>query len=165
VRKWGSHFKDLVRWVARGELKRLDVRGKRISSDTVQLFGELFHEDITDEEGACLYWYMRNQLYFDLSLYADPRVLIVQYEDAVLNKERAFQRVFDFLSFPYDPAIVGGIVTSAVGKNSWPGIDPRIQEVCDGLKTRLDMEYAGTSSWVPLAQSSRILEPVRSLAV
>jgi hypothetical protein len=91
---------------ARGELEKLGARGKRISADTVRLFGELFREDLSNEDGACLYWYMRNQLYFDLNLNTDPRVLIAQYEDTVLNQEKAFRRIFGFLGFPYDPAIV-----------------------------------------------------------
>jgi hypothetical protein len=150
VRKWGSHFKDdIVRWVARGELERLGARGKRISADTIQLFSELFREDLSNEDGACLYWYMRNQLYFDLNLHMDPLVLIVQYEDTVLNQEKVFRRICDFLGFPYDPAIINGIFASSVDKHPWPGIDPRIQEVCDALKTRLDAHYAETSGWTP----------------
>lgn len=149
VRKWGGHFKDLARWVARGELERLGPRGKGVSADTVRLFAGLFSEDLSDEDGACLYWYMRNQLYFDLNLHMDPRVLLVQYEDTVLNKEKAFWRILDFLGFSYDPVIVDGIFASSVSKHPWPGIDPRVQEVCDTLKERLDAQYAATSEWTP----------------
>lgn len=148
-KRWGYHLNDLARWVARGELERLGARGKRISADTVQLIGKLFREDLSKEDGACLYWYMRNQLYFDLNLHMDPRVLIVQYEDTVLNQERAFRRIFDFLGFPYDRAVLDGIFASSVGKHPWPGIDPAVQEVCDGLKARLDAHYARTSDWTP----------------
>ncbi len=145
VHKWGNHFKDdMVRWVARGELERLGARGKRISADTAQLFAELFCEDLSNEDGACLYWYMRNQLYFDLNLHLDPRVLLVQYEDTVLNQEKAFRRIFGFLGCPYDPRIVNNIFASSVGKRPWPGIDSRIRGVCDTLKTRLDMQYTET---------------------
>jgi hypothetical protein len=147
--QWGYHLKDYARWVARGELEKLGARGERISADTTGLFGELYREDISNEEGACLYWYMRNQLYLDLNLDQDPRVLIVQYEDAVLNKERAFQRIFDFFGFPFDPEIVDGIFASSVGKQPSPVIDPGIQEVCDVLKARLDAQYASTSVLTP----------------
>ena len=148
-KKWTDHLKNLARWVSRGELEKLGSRGKRISADTVRLFGDLFREDLSAEESACLYWYMRNQLYFDLNLHTDPRVLIVQYEDTVLNKEKAFRRIFDFLGFPFDPSVIEGIFASSVGKHLWPGIDPAIQEICDALKARLDAHYAGTSGWTP----------------
>lgn len=149
VHKWGSHLKDLVHWVARGEPERLGARGTRISADTVRLFGDLFNRDLSNEDGASLYWYMRNQLYFDLNLHRDPRVLIVQYEDTVLNKEKAFQRIFGFLGFPYDPAVIDGIFGSSVGKHRWPGIDTRIQEICDALQVRLDEHYAAMKNWIP----------------
>ncbi len=146
VSQWGNQLKNLVRWVARGEPERLGARGQRISADTVQLFCELFCEDMTNEEGACLYWYMRNRLYFDFNLHRDPRVLLVQYEDTVLNREKAFRRIFGFLGFPYDPKIIDGIFASSVGKHPRPSIDPRIQAVCDALKRRLDAQYAETAT-------------------
>jgi hypothetical protein len=147
--QWGYHLKELVSWVACGELERLGARGKRISADTVRLFGKLFHEDLSREDSACLYWYMRNQVYFDLNLHMDPRVLIVQYEDTVLNPEKAFRRIFDFLGFPYDPAIIDDVFASSVNKHPWSAIDPAIQEVCDTLKAQLDTHYARTSDWIP----------------
>ena len=157
--QWGYHLKDLVRWVARGELEKLGARGKRISADMVQLFGELFREDLSNEDGACLYWYMRNQLYFELNLYMDPRVLIVQYEDSVLNKEQAFRRIFGFLGFPFDPAIIDSIFASSVGKHSRPDIAPAIQEVCDSLQARLNAHYARTSGWIPENQEHLPVDP------
>ena len=147
--QWGSHLKDYARWVARGELEKLGARGKHISADTVRLFSELFREDLSNEDSACLYWYMRNQLYFDLNLLMDPRVLLVQYEDTVLNPDKEFRRVFSFLDFPYDPAIVQDVYASSVGKHSRPNIDPAIQEVCDALKAQLDTHYTRTSDWTP----------------
>ena len=147
--QWGHHLKDYARWVARGELERFGARGRRISDNTVRLFGELYHEGLSDEEAACLYWYMRNRLYFDLNLQTDPRVLIVNYEDTVLSKDRAFRRILGFLGFPYDPAIIDGIFANSVGKHSWSGVDPAIQEVCDSLNAQLDTQYARTKGRTP----------------
>lgn len=146
-KKWGDHLKDLARWVAHGELERLGARGERISSETVRLFGELFREDLSKEDYGCLYWYLRNHLYFELELDKDPRVLIVQYEDAVLNREGAFRRLFDFLGLPYDPVTIEHIFSSSVNKHPWPGVDPDIQQLCDRLQRQLDARYAATSEW------------------
>jgi hypothetical protein len=145
--QWGRSLKDLVRWTARGEFEKLGARGKRISDDTVRLFGDLLREDLSNEEAACLYWYMRNQVYFDLNLHTDPRVLIMQYEDTVQNPVQAFQRVFRFLGLPFDPAVVGDVFASSVGKNTWLSVDPAIEKICDALKARLDAQYAATSDW------------------
>lgn len=147
--QWGPHLKNLVRWVSRGELEKLGARGKYISDDTIQLFGKLFREDLSNEDSACLYWYMRNQLYYDLNLHKDPRVLIVQYEDTVLNKEKTLRRIFSFLGFPYDPNVINGIFASSVGKHPQPLVDSAIREVCNALQTRLDEDYAKTGGGTP----------------
>jgi len=147
--QWAYELKDFARWVAGGELERLGARGKRISRDTIRLFNELFSEDLSNEDSASLYWYMRNKLYFDLNLHSDARVLIVQYEDAVLNQENAFQRICRFLGVPFDPAILEGVSTSSVGKHSRPSVDPAIEEVCGALKARLDEQFARTRAAFP----------------
>ena len=84
------------------------------TSDSV---GDLYREDLSIESCACLHWYMRNQLYFDLELDQDPRVTIVQYEDAVMKGDETFRRVFDFLGFPYHPDIIKGVSVKSVGKH------------------------------------------------
>jgi hypothetical protein len=143
---WASQMKDFARWVAGGELGKLGARGKRVTDDTVRLFRERFDEGLTIEDCAALYWYMRNMLYFDLGLDADPRVMIVQYEDAALNQEDAFRRICDFIGLPFDPAILGEVRTTSVGKHPRPPIDPAIDEVCGALKARLDEQFARTSA-------------------
>lgn len=158
---WGVHLKDLVRWVSQGELERLGARGKHISTEMVRLFGELYHEDLSYEDSVCLYWYMRNQLFFDLNLHGNPRVLLVQYEDTVLNRERAFRRVFDFLDHPYDPEVIDGIFSSSVSKNPQPDLDPAILEVCNALKNRLDTHYEKTSDWKPERLRALAHHPMR----
>lgn len=146
---WGYHIKELVGWASQGKLKKLGARGKGISPDTIRFFAKLYHEDISLEDAACLYWYMRNQLYFDLELHINPNVLLVQYEDSVLNKERGFQRIFNFLDFPYESAIIKHIFESSVNKHPLPAISPAIKEVCEILMNRLDAYYAQTSHWKP----------------
>ena len=153
VRKWGSHFKDLSRHVAGGELRELGPRGENIRDETVQLFAEIFREDLTDEDGSCLYWYVRNRLYFDLALPDDPRVLLVKYEDCVRYKEAAFRRICDFLLIPYDPAIHADVFDSSVSKHPWPGCDPRIRDICEELRQRLDASYADAAGDVAAAES------------
>ncbi len=144
VHRWGEHQKDLARAVAGGDLARLGPRGERITRETVRLFGELYHDRLSLEGAACLYWYLRNSIYFELGLDRDSRVLLLSYEDAVLNSEAAFRRVFDFLGFPYHPEVIGRIFSSSVGRHPWPGAEPRIVELCDALEARLDERHRAT---------------------
>ena len=139
--QWGPQLKDLMRWVAHGQTERLGSRGKRIAPETVELFGRLYREDLSVEEGACLYWYLRNRLYFDLGLHQDPRVLLAQYEDAVVNTENVFRGIFGFVGLPFDPDVTDGIYASSVGRYPRPGIDPEIGRVCESLQAELDDRY------------------------
>jgi hypothetical protein len=145
VRQWGNHFRDdMIRWVALGEPHRLGPRGQRIHEHTSQLMTALFHDDLTDVEGACLYWYMRNRLYFDLGLDRDPRVMLVQYEDTVQNPERSLRRICAFLGHPYHESTIGSIFATSVGKDPWQGVGRGVEAACDGLKQQLDDHYAGS---------------------
>jgi hypothetical protein len=65
-KRWGDHLKDLARWVANGELERLGARGKRVTAETVRFSGAVSRGS-PKEDYACLYWYLRNQVYFDLN--------------------------------------------------------------------------------------------------
>lgn len=142
--RWGPELTDFARWIAGGELERLGARGERVAPETIRLFEEQVDEDLSLEDAASLYWYLRNRIYFDLQLDRDPRVLLVQYEHAVLHKERAFRRIFDFLGIPFDPVATTRVFDSSVGKHSRPVINPAIAEACDALMSELDMRFGRT---------------------
>jgi hypothetical protein len=145
--QWGPQLKEYVGWVARDELEKLGARGERIGRDTVRLIKESFRDDLSIEDSACLYWYMRNRLFFDLGLHTDSRALLMQYEDTVLNSERAFRRVFGFLEYPYHAEVADGVYSTSVGRHPWPGADPAIHAACAELQKQLDAHYAKTSDW------------------
>jgi hypothetical protein len=140
---WGYHLRNLMRWVSQGELEKLGARGRNVSEETVATVRRLFHDGLSDEECAALYWYFRNRLFFDLELDQDDRVLPVQYEEAALRPEESFRRVFEFLGFSYQPEVVKDVYSGSVGKHRPPTIDPAIREVCDVLHEKLDTAYAG----------------------
>lgn len=142
--RWGPELKDFARWIADGELERLGARGERIAPATVRLFEEQYDADLSLEDAACLYWYLRNRIYFDLQLDRHPQVLLVRYEDAVLDRERAFRRIFDFLGLPFDPVVTTRVFDSSVGKHARPAIRPAIAEACDGLLFQLDACFGRT---------------------
>lgn len=146
VNRFGDHQKGLVRLVANGELERLGARSKDLSLETVKTISELYSDGISKEEGACLYWYMRNKLYFDLNLDQNSRVYIIQYEAAVKHPEKEFRKLFQFLEFPYYSSSIENIFASSIGKHPWPGIDPDFQQLCDDLQAKLDQSFASKSS-------------------
>lgn len=141
---WGYHLRNLMRWVAAGELDKLGARGQNVSDSTMSTISELFRENLSDEECAALYWLFRNQLFFDLQLSNDSRVIPIQYEDAALNPGPTFRRLFEFIGAPYDSEIIQDVYAGSVGKHASPKIDPLIREKCDILQERLDEAYERT---------------------
>lgn len=148
IRSWGGHQKNMMRQVAQGKLSHLGPRGLRIADENVELIRSLYSESLTDEDAGCLYWYMRNKVFFDLGLDRNPRVMALQYEDAVLNQERSFRSVFHFLGCPYHDSVIGDVFATSVGKQDWKGTSGEISALCDGLKARLDAHHARTlNAW------------------
>lgn len=148
IRSWGGHQKNMMRQVAQGKLSHLGPRGLRIADENVELIRSLYSESLTDEDAGCLYWYMRNKVFFDLGLDRNPRVMALQYEDAVLNQERSFRSVFHFLGCPYHDSVIGDVFATSVGKQDWKGTSEEISALCDGLKARLDAHHARTlNAW------------------
>ena len=144
IHSWGDHQKRMMRKVSQGELSWLGPRGLRIADDTVAHIRSLFSESLSLEACGCLYWYMRNRVFFDLALDRDPRVIALQYEDTVLNPERSFRSVFRFLGMPYHDEVVSDVFASSVGKHAWPGVPEDIRQLCDELKDSLDVAHART---------------------
>ncbi|HBJ36522.1 MAG TPA: hypothetical protein DDZ51_17570 [Planctomycetaceae bacterium] len=107
------HFSDVARsnvlqFNARlndlGPLVRNDPSDWRSShaSDEVRSFIRQFYEDdLTDNEAAALFWYARNQLYFDQTLNQHPRIRLLQYENLVAAPRFWLQQVYDFIGAVY----------------------------------------------------------------
>jgi len=142
VRNFGAHQADIVRWIVEKDWKTLDWRGERLSESTVDLVHRVYRSDLSPEEGAALFWYMRNQLFFELSLHRDERVLFVRYEHLVGRPGEVFPRVFSFIGCTLDPVFYAGVFESSVRKHAFPEIDPELRKACEELQARLDAEHA-----------------------
>lgn len=141
TRRWGDHQKDAIRWIKMGEWDRLTWRGERLPAGLVELVSDLYSDDMSAEDAAALFWYLRNQFYFDLGLDENPRVMLVQYEDLVRDPQGAFGRVFSLLNCPLEPEHLESVFRSSIGKESFPAIEPRIKSLCEAMQSRFDERY------------------------
>lgn len=141
VRNFGSHQKDILRWIVQGDFDWLAWRGERLASDLVEFIRGCFRETMCDEEAAALVWYMRSRLYFDLGLHRCKRTLLVRYEDLVQDTERSFYRLFDFAGIPFDPGFCRHVFASSVRRHDFPEIAPSVRERCEGLQSRFAAAY------------------------
>ena len=138
VEKWGAHQRDIVDAIVAGETsEELGWRTARISDDVRAELAAVHRADLTEHEGALLFWYARNRLFFSLGLATHPRVRLADYQRLVEHPAEAFEEVFHHLGAPFDPVWVERVHAGSVGRNPAPAASPEIRALVDGLLARL----------------------------
>lgn len=152
VRKWGEQQKNIIMWIRNEAGKKklvpeekhlpYSIYAERMHPETLAVINKLANDGLTDEEGAALVWYIRNQIYFDLHLQHDNKVLLVKYEHLVTEPEPNLKRIFEFIGFKARKTYADNIFSSSIGKNPAPVINAGIENICRGLMERLDSLYS-----------------------
>jgi hypothetical protein len=141
VRNWPGHAREILRWIVEGDTDWLSWRGERLVPEALSFVHSSFRPEMPDEEAAAVFWWLRNQFFFQLGLERDPRVLLVRYEDLVSSGEEPFHRLFDFAGIPFEPRFREGVSDASIGKRPFPPIDPRVVARCDELLARLEQAH------------------------
>lgn len=95
-----------------------------------------YDDDLSIEESAALFWYARNQLYFDLAMDADERILLVRYEDLVTTPAEKFREIFAFLGIPFSTWTVDKVHARSVSRHAQPQLRDSIVDLCETLYRR-----------------------------
>jgi hypothetical protein len=149
VNHWGDHARDIIRRIALWEWKKVyektgeiwDWRRDRLSETMIEVCQRFYREDMLPQEAAVLFWWIRNQFFFDLGLDRHSRVMLVRYEHLVSDKVAQFEAVFGFLGLPFKPHFVDDVVISSIGKYESPGITPEIEKLAVDMLERLNATY------------------------
>jgi hypothetical protein len=164
VKKWQGDQKDIMYGIAAGIQRdpkhHQYAISDRMSDQTVSFVKKLCHPGMSPEDGAALFWYVRNLIYFDLGLEKDPRVLLVRYEDLVTKPQEYFSRILDFIGCPFDQKYVGDIRDTSVNKNAAPTINEDVERHCREMAQRLDHQYSVELSQTlapPLPKAARAI--------
>ncbi|GDX83645.1 hypothetical protein LBMAG42_54560 [Deltaproteobacteria bacterium] len=136
--KWGEHQRELVDAVVRGDLTTWGWRTARLPESVIADLKRVHRTDLTPQEGALLFWYMRNAFFFALGVHENPRMLLKNYEELVQSPEAAFQEVFDHVGAPFDPTFLERVRDSSVGRKEAPNASAEIRALCADLMARLD---------------------------
>lgn len=91
---------------------------------------------------ASLFWYMRNRLFFEQKLEDNNAVLLTRYEHLVSDPAAEFKRLCGFLGVMYDADVVARVFSTSIRKRPFPGVNPKIEFLCQGMVERLDAERA-----------------------
>jgi len=113
-------------------------RGLGMTPETLGIVRAHYTEDMDNSSAQALFWYYRNQLFFDQKFDADDRVLLVKYESFVTEPLQYLDNIVRFLELEADPKLIKTVHQASIRKNEPPAIPANIAALCDGMRERLD---------------------------
>ena len=114
-------------------------RSENVSDYTRSIVQTYFSEDMPPNDAAALFWYVRNQLFFEQDLDGNSRVLLVRYSDFVTNPAETMPRIYKFLGRPYPGDHINREVHDlSVGKGKEVMLSIEIEDLCQSQLERLE---------------------------
>ncbi len=111
----------------------LDWRSRGASKKTRETVAALMGEGLSPLDAAALFWWTRNQLYFDQELWRDERIRILRYERTCNSPGEVVEALSDFveLSLPL-PSIVSRVHLHPDGSGV-ADLHPDVETLCASL--------------------------------
>ena len=117
-------------------------RGLGMTDETWALIKKHYREDMSVASAQALFWYYRNQLFFDQHLDYDPGVLLIRYEVIARDPAAELNRAAKFLGIRMPPRAVAYVSSKSAERKVHLDIDPAIRALCDGMLERLHKALA-----------------------
>jgi len=136
VAKFGDTNRAVLARIASGRGEGM-WQAQRLSQACLELVGSFDYEKMSAEDGAALFWYARNSLYFDLGLDRREDVRLVSYGATVADPEPGIRSLCNFIGLDYSAGLSSHISSRSVAAGSLD-LAPRIRAACDELTARLD---------------------------
>jgi hypothetical protein len=115
-----------------------DWRGERVADGVHRVVVERFSESMNPHDAAALFWWVRNQPFFELCLGNRLDIRTCRYEELVADPERIIRDVYQLVARPFPGAHVAlGVSTASVGLGSEVEFSPAVAELCDEMFERL----------------------------
>jgi hypothetical protein len=113
-------------------------RSERVPPAVRRLVRSRFSHGMSPYDAAALFWYVRNQFVFELSLESDPRVLLVPYQQLAIDPASTMRQVYEFVGrgFPGNH-IFKHVHAGSLGKGGRVELSPEVRRLCDGLLRKL----------------------------
>lgn len=87
---------------------------------------------------ACLVWWVRNQLYFDLGLANEPQARLLRYETLVMDPQVTMRALYSWLDMPWSSPSMRFVHARSMHRPNLPPVDPQVAMLCNELLQRLD---------------------------
>lgn len=101
-----------------------------------------FSEEMSPYDAAALFWYVRNNFFFEFNLDKNPKMIMCKYEDLATDPSTIMKGVYDFLgcTFPGE-SVITKVHASSVKKGRKLDLKPEIEALCEEMWDRLNMAY------------------------
>jgi Sulfotransferase domain len=110
---------------------------QRLSEASIHFIQSLDLDRMSPASGAALFWYIRNQLFFDLGLDRREDVLLVSYEAFLDDPATTMRRVCDFVGLEYRSQLISHIAPRTAAPKQPLRLDPAVRARCDALEGKL----------------------------
>jgi hypothetical protein len=109
-----------------------------------------FSESMNPNDAAALFWFARNQLYYDLELAAHADVMLCRYEHLATDPSTLMRRIYAFADVTCpDLSHTRQVHSSSVSKGKSLELLPEVRALCEQLQACLDAQYELQSTKVP----------------
>ncbi|HKU90861.1 MAG TPA: sulfotransferase [Steroidobacteraceae bacterium] len=125
-----------------------------VSPAVARRLRDLDYSRFADFDYACLVWWVRNQLYFEMGLGSDPRVRLLRYETLVSQPEPTMRALFDWTGMGWSQASMRFVHARSMKKANLPRLDPQVDALCTELLQRLDAEHA--AQWIKVSAARKV---------
>ena len=141
VSKFGESNLSALRAIAAGEADGM-WQADRLPESTVETIRRLDPATMSVYDGAALFWWARNRLYFDLGLDRRADLILSSYEEFVRDPEGTMRDLCRHIDFPYRPELVAHVEARTTHGTAPLDIHPEIRSLCVELRTDLDRALA-----------------------
>lgn len=149
------HFKDVVNSLLKKFSINVGIRNlksivennqenwysEKVPENIRRIVIQHFSEQMSPYDAAALFWFVRNQLFYELQLDHNSRVLMCRYEDLVTQPNQVMQNIYQFVGAHYGDGNSWEVHSNSVQKGYSVQLLPEIEELCNDLLMKLDNTY------------------------
>ncbi len=115
-------------------------RSEGASRSVQELVARRWSEEMNPNDAAALFWYARNQLFFDLDLANHPAVMLCQYEYLTQHPAAFMRRIYDFVAVD-PPDVLKTDQVRPPGAEKVLELSAEVRLLCEQLRGRLDAHF------------------------
>lgn len=130
---------DNLRPIATGNMH--DWRSAATTAAVRERIKQFFCESMSPNDAAALFWFARNQLYYDLELAGHREVMLCRYQDLVAEPAATLRRIYEFSGVACPDLSRAQMRSRLAGGDESLELLPDVRALCEQLQARLDAQY------------------------